>query len=366
MVDVNYTRERKKLLEKRLDPVRTRAWQENLLLQYKIVPLVKSGPLPKKDPADPHEEVIEGQTAFLGQGKYGYVMRAVYKGKEVAVKVTDEKAESDNWEAIGRIIDSAPADIAKHFPKIYDIITDDNYEKTYIMVVMELLAPLSSSKSIDLKDKLFHQEQGGSGKTKQDLPLSMQTTKRITKGKEADIAQLIKDPNTLFAAFKSVVESIERADSITLPSSIKQGLFKHILDFKPLSAGSQSVFDFPIYVTSAFNTVIEALSPTEKEKLFPELSDLSAVLALGHRIGNDMIVYLRDMIQGGAFPAGASIGDDKRDVYRQIPETQSLLKALEYLESYGVDWHDVHSGNIMIRPSTGDLVVVDVGLYEQN
>jgi predicted unusual protein kinase regulating ubiquinone biosynthesis (AarF/ABC1/UbiB family) len=40
-----------------------------------------------------------------------------------------------------------------------------------------------------------------------------------------------------------------------------------------------------------------------------------------------------------------------------------LLTTLMWLSGHGVKWGDVHSGNIMMRPSTGDIVIIDYGLY---
>jgi len=43
----------------------------------------------------------------------------------------------------------------------------------------------------------------------------------------------------------------------------------------------------------------------------------------------------------------------------------SLVKALEYLSRHhGVKFFDLHSSNVMERPSTGDLVVSDSGLFD--
>lgn len=40
-----------------------------------------------------------------------------------------------------------------------------------------------------------------------------------------------------------------------------------------------------------------------------------------------------------------------------------LLTTLMWLSGNGLKWGDVHSGNIMMRPSTGDVVIIDYGLY---
>jgi hypothetical protein len=75
--------------------------------------------------------------------------------------------------------------------------------------------------------------------------------------------------------------------------------------------------------------------------------------------------YFEEFVKGGQFPWKSDVPYEKRDVYKQMPEAESLLNALEYLEFNNISWYDVHSGNIMVRPSTNELVIIDVGLYNQ-
>jgi serine/threonine protein kinase len=360
MPDINYSRERKKLVEKRLDPASKRTWQENLLLKHNITPLVTFAPLEKKNRNDPYEPVQYGNTSFLGSGSYGKVFRAVYKGKEVAVKVTDDKAEVANWMTINSILETAPPDVVKHFPKIYAIIQDDEFTYNVLnIIVMELLKPLNSA----LKEKLFGDEDlMEAGGIRAKAPMSDRTRMRINRGKDDSVMALMKDEMVLFEAFKHAIMVSEKANNISIPGPVRQDLFKRILDFKPLSTSGEPVLDFIIYVTSQFVQIIEALRPEEKE-IYNSLPN--NITGLGYQIAYEIIKYLRDTSKAGNFPWTASLPSSDRDVYKNIPEASSLLKALEYLESRGISWHDVHSGNVMVRPSTGDPVIVDVGLYDQ-
>lgn len=360
MVDINYSKERRKLLEKQLGDKLDGL--ERLLLEYKIVPLFTSGPLKKRVSDDETEPPRHGLTSFIGQGKYGTVLRAVYNGKQVAVKITSEPAEADNWQRISQISESMPSNLKRHLPKIYKIIRDDQQkvgQPNYI-IVMEVLAPLPAH----LKEKLFVNEGDNKG-TQQEFPLSKKILERTTKGKQESVIDLMKDVNKLFEAFKSVVESVQSQHSMQLPGPLKQDLFKRIIDFKPLSQGATPLLDFPIFVATALSQLVGALPPPQKEELL--LQTTTPMQALGFQIGDDMIKYFRNLAKGGEFPWTAETSEDERDVYRQMPESKSLLDALEYLEANGMGWHDIHSGNLMVRPSTGDPVIIDVGLYhDQN
>ncbi len=54
--------------------------------------------------------------------------------------------------------------------------------------------------------------------------------------------------------------------------------------------------------------------------------------------------------------------DEHSDLQNQ--QLQELLLTLKHLRGLGVNWRDVRPENIMVRPSTGELVIIDVGLYE--
>jgi predicted unusual protein kinase regulating ubiquinone biosynthesis (AarF/ABC1/UbiB family) len=59
------------------------------------------------------------------------------------------------------------------------------------------------------------------------------------------------------------------------------------------------------------------------------------------------------------FPMSISENSDR---FSRTPETSGLLAAVRYLSANGLHWEDLHAANVMMRPS-GDLVIIDVGLY---
>ena len=125
---------------------------EEVLKDNKIVPIH----LPNSD---------DELSAFLGSGSFGRVFRAAYKGKQVAVKIVARGLEDRQWENLKHLSDSAPPEIKKHLPAIYEIIPG----KESTLIVMELLRPTSkdlssffekgeTSKSYTVKDLFSDQE----------------------------------------------------------------------------------------------------------------------------------------------------------------------------------------------------------------
>ena len=47
-----------------------------------------------------------------------------------------------------------------------------------------------------------------------------------------------------------------------------------------------------------------------------------------------------------------------------LPEVESITNALMKLSELGLIPGDIHSGNIMIRPTGKDIVFVDLGLFK--
>lgn len=54
---------------------------------------------------------------------------------------------------------------------------------------------------------------------------------------------------------------------------------------------------------------------------------------------------------------------DKESATGDLAGFQKINKALKKLEPLGIHFDDLHAGNIMIRPSTGDLVISDIGHF---
>ena len=49
---------------------------------------------------------------------------------------------------------------------------------------------------------------------------------------------------------------------------------------------------------------------------------------------------------------------------KYMPETKSLFSLIKKMKDMGLEWSDLHTGNIMKRSGTNDLVIIDVGLYD--
>lgn len=66
----------------------------------------------------------------------------------------------------------------------------------------------------------------------------------------------------------------------------------------------------------------------------------------------------------GSVYVGFDDAFDKEDyIDSQFPEAETLKKQVRAFEELGINFFDVHSQNVMMRPKTNDIVIVDVGRF---
>lgn len=64
-----------------------------------------------------------------------------------------------------------------------------------------------------------------------------------------------------------------------------------------------------------------------------------------------------------AYGPEARLGGADKYTQETFSEAEGLLNAMEHLHGERFSPRDMHSGNIMMRPDSGQLVMVDVGLF---
>ncbi len=243
-------------------------------------------------------------SAFLGSGMFGKVLRAAYKGKQVAVKIVGRGREDKQWAKLKQLSDSAPPEISKHLPVVYDIIEDG--EKT--LIVMELLKPATNHLT-----SFFDFGEGDSYATTKDL---------------------FDDRQLIWAMHNQILREIPE-----IGKSLGADLGRALFDFK-----GQSLDELIPFLKSG---VVTPLSQQQTKYINKYI---------------DHIVWHVRKHLAERFPSSSGKQSEYSDRFSRTPETSGLLAALRYLSAGGLNWGDVHAANVMMRPS-GDLVIIDVGLY---
>ena len=120
-----------------------------------------------------------------------------------------------------------------------------------------------------------------------------------------------------------------------------------------------------IYVDEMFSAIINSLDKKEAILIKEEASIVKMSLSLAF-----VKAYMRPIVSGGEKlrPKSGLRGIDQYgnnlEVDEEFPESIGIRQAMKKLFGRGLRPFDVHSENVMMRPSTGDIVVVDLGRFK--
>ena len=338
--------------------------QEEVLLNNNIIPL----PKPKYNPNTKKNEY----SALLGAGKFGQVFQAVYQGKQVAVKIIPHnkiwsgysgggEEEVGRWKAILQIADSMPPNLKKHLPKIYNFIFDETSNSD--IIIMEQLAPLPTNLAEKIFNYLKYEERPLQNP---EIPLSknelekrnLEVLNQREKQNVDNFIQIFKNTTVVYNIFQKNINNYNKFYQLTNHPAFWDNLFLKILNFYPHDAIKMKEVkeDFTHFLLSQIDLAAKILPPEYQESII-QFFNLK-----GEKLANDIFYDLTKLSSKISFPAFSS--DYIPEDLNAIPEIASLLETLLYLKSKGVAWADVHHNNLMIRPSTGDLVVIDVALWK--
>lgn len=341
------------------------------------------GPAAYRDYVDPNEKIVEGimlrllreswdveqewhlpllQQAgawplkTLGSGYYGTTyMCEMDDGSRKAVKVTATPTEAANYGQMRDLLQRAPANISRHFPKIYDIYESDSG----FAIVMELLKPLPPDIADDMFTPGISLERG-----EDEFP------SRVFNKVYGDPENLLKAINYGIDAYNNwltdVVSRVRgRLDRGAAPERLTV---------------SQVIFSSFPHVSRSERRAIEkrCLSIRVNSELPLRVADVIFDVIRRHvtrpdttRVDLDQVLdALRDRIEltmshamDVSFPQHSDDIHPASKTWVQNPASRSLARALGYVYGNGIRWLDVKSDNLGLRPGTNDIVMFDLGLF---
>ena len=80
-------------------------------------------------------------------------------------------------------------------------------------------------------------------------------------------------------------------------------------------------------------------------------------------IRKSSIIGLRDAEFGTRSLDDSGVEKDQWSAFKEAASIKKAIKDLRDLA--GLDPRDMHDQNVMVRPQTGDIVIVDVGLFRK-
>lgn len=279
---------------------------------------------------------VRGQ-AYLGSGAYGVVFRGLWKGKEVAVKVEKDQEDYDTWYKYFMMQDSLSNNAKKHLPKVYSVDVDP--DTGYVFIIMELLT--QPPPYIKRRLRGFYESDGNT-----------------INDRFKDVFYLLKDPEFLYNAISKAAKEAFKFSKVPF-DEFSKAFLKGFLELK---LPSRDKFNDRDYLYKYLKEIHIKFIAERIGKIFDvdrdDLNDFSNIFK------NYLISYMYPEVPGDR-SYHKRLVDFMKPGLEDAPEVKSFIEALEELSYLGLSWHDLHLGNIMMRPSTKELVAIDIGGFSE-
>ena len=319
----------------------------------------------------------------LGKGQFGQVFAGVSDDYgPVAIKAVKRSGgsmrEVPNYVAISAARAKSPY-IAKHFPEVYFV--DEKSDKNYKYIVMEILE-VQQGYQQEAINILF----GGINTALKPH----EDEKNITgtfRDRSNRMYVLFKDEDSQKSIIQSVYNDFGPQLDFLLPT-IKRFLDEldaYVKNLKNNAKSEQSLLRMPLsnnadqylfnYATAEVKEEFKA-APWLLRFIVEQLEALQSEDASGtlfatyhesiirywlEYIRKSSIIGLRDAEFGTRSLDDSGVDTEQWEAFT---EASSIKKALKDLRDIAkLDPRDMHDQNVMVRPETGDIVIVDVGLF---
>ena len=334
---------------------------------------------------------------FLDEGKYGKVweIEGSNSGRRLAVKVVsvllggqqvDTEEKNYRWILENRA--SLPDEVRQHLVNVYSVdripgedIVDPKRGQPYqmsegaLVVIMELLAPAPKEVLGTLllddpdeeiptnKIKRTFASEGAVTElvTSMAKSISPHMTAAVDRWSKWHLDTLIKQVTGAFLSGENPRENMYvdygRLSRYHAPSFKPHGprllniffdrIDKMLPDFvKQYELDKQKDPRMKEYFATRRQAVMDTTSKELDYRLFYGLK--KQIVPMTYRYGPE-----------------AQLGGADKYTQETFSEAEGLLNAMEYLHGKNFSPRDMHTGNVMMRPDSGQLVMVDVGLFTQ-
>ena len=322
---------------------------------------------------------------YLGGGQDGRVIRAykVDTGQMLAVKFINvaktsmetARREVRNYEFVKKNRDSFGED-AKYLPVVYDAemagvpLPDQTMEGRLIVhgvIYMEELEPLPS----EVARNLF----AVGGTSRVTMAAKEKRDRRLFKNPKLvssllNVAWSLTDPSTTsgfmsmeaqFAAEKRIIRDFFKDEYN--PEQIEQDQYVQYSRF-----GKQAKALASLYIKITYE---EMLKNPEDETDLPIVRDYESTIK-EDLLNSFTKAYIKPLVTGAAgkqlrHASGLRGFDDfyamEKDFEESFPETAGVRAAMKKFAGRDFKPFDVHANNVMMRPKTNDIVIVDLGRF---
>lgn len=275
----------------------------------------------------------------LGSGSYNTVYEVIWEGIRCVARVSIYR---DEFVKMKQFIDTEydlPPKYRVHFPKVYRTIMNDEH-KIY-GVVMELLEPLNIHLETDLDYRNYEDKiSTGRGFIRNEL--------------------LNKRSNLVIGIINSAVRRQAYENKRNVDRIKNELSLFYEYEILPIIKNAISKNDD---VGSVSDSIKKMCRNRSDEILAEDPTLWNVYYRVYLDFANEIITALyHNLIPYDAKGMRNSAADS---IIASHPSKaiKRFYEFLKVLKKNGVSYSDLHTGNFMVRPSTGDIVVVDPGLF---
>tara|TARA_B100000963_G_scaffold24234_1_gene18073 strand:+ start:6281 stop:8080 length:1800 start_codon:yes stop_codon:yes gene_type:complete len=315
---------------------------------------------------------------YVASGQYGHVFKAIWQAQDNlprAIKVMYNDANGQREANIYKKVSDARAksdEVAKHFAAV-DMITVSQ-DKLYIMIVMELLENDPNVKPV-IEDLFGFREVGAfrPDVSLEDLDVFKDIGYRANMMVVEPQSRLILIDHMAYSFPKEVQQELRKIvfgmnfDNIIYPETKINKLKSLMLQKNPAlwdyvsvaeedlkNSGTAAMSFLFYFIAYSIRKLISAPHNISLDDIMDELE-----FSVEHFI-ESYRNYTPIGIGGPNYP-----GAPKEAGALGYPGAKSLLKAIRDLKTHtGLEARDMHDRNVLVRPVTKDIVIVDVGLFK--
>jgi hypothetical protein len=319
----------------------------------------------------------------LGQGFFGKVYLVTKDGKEYAFKMVKKQAtrEVNNYKTVSEARKESEI-IAKHFPEVFfaevenddrgyiimELLTDKGPKSLIIPELVgdgEMLVPINRDNPYkNLKNRMYmylkneNVREGvlfgmfGLFMAPQNIKIPIEEALKYRFGSDFGVEYL---KTKSIAGNEKLINSLEQRARAVISSDDEEFIFDRSGSLKDEFITNPGALTFLII---ALETVRDSDPFKNSGQSWFARTQTSAVVEFMtfYRQGAPVPFNYGDMGSKGGAP------EQIAGVYKDAMSIREAMKQLANLT--GLFAKDVHGGNIMIRPSTQDFVVVDLGLFK--
>lgn len=311
---------------------------------------------------EPIKYLAGTEAASRGEGKLskeGDIYEVLYDGERAVAKIVPAaNREPDTWKKILSL--DIPDEYRRHLPKIYKIIEDN----TYSVIVMEVLLPAEGHMAGVLSGKVGRDPDFINKNNDFLHEVIQESFESAINTALSYLGESYEDRQLYDAVMFSKVPLGRAISGAAFLNGLESDRTESLARAEVQKILSNLDLDNPAFVenfTKSMQERIQSYLKVSRQPVAKYYGEKSLDRTISLTTHPEKLKHLEDERENLTYE-----NSPEKFLFseKHLEETRGLYALLGIMKKNGIEWADLHSGNLMIRPGTRDLVLIDVGLYD--